>query len=116
MIKEKSMKRYVKKIFLVIFIGFILFWGGSVIICEIMTTQHGSEFLEFKEISTASKFKILTYTDDFARIYCVNFNETNGSIHNFVKRDGNWVYNNWENGVWSKTGTADGFVWPYIRQ
>ncbi|MBQ2696390.1 MAG: hypothetical protein IJF61_03720 [Clostridia bacterium] len=106
-----------KKI-LVIFIVIlflITFWIGSIIKCEIITSQHAKEFLCFKEVNTASKFKILTYTNDFARIYCVNFNNTNGSVHNFIKQDNTWIYNEWEDGGWSQTGNADGFIWPYIR-
>ena len=76
---------------------------------------HGDEFLSFKEVNTASKFKILTYSSDFARIYCVNYNKSNGSVYNFVKKDGVWIYNQWEDIGWSKYGTADGFIWPYIR-
>lgn len=93
----------------------MIFWIASIVKCEIVTNQHGDEFLRFEEVSTASKFKILTYTDDFARIYCVNFNKSNGSVHNFVRQNDSWKYNAWEDGGWSKSGSADGFIWPYIR-
>ena len=93
----------------------IVFWGGTIIKCEITTVRHGDEFLSFEEVNTASKFKILTYKNDFARIYCINFDKSNGSVHNFIKRDGIWIYNAWEDGGWSKSGSADGFIWPYIR-
>lgn len=93
----------------------LIFWTGSIIKCEIITSFHGNEFLVFGEVNTASKFKIITYKDTFARLYCVNFNGTNGSVHNFIKKDNVWVYNEWERAVWAKFGTADGIVWPYIR-
>lgn len=104
-----------KKYLLITLLLITIYWLGSIVRCEIVTKQHGDEFMMFQEVSTASKFKILTYEDDFARIYCVNFNESNGSIHNFIKEDGIWKYNAWEGGGWSKSGSADGFIWPYIR-
>jgi REP element-mobilizing transposase RayT len=30
-------------------------------------------------------------------------------------KDGKWRYTIWERTVWSRMGSADGFLWPYIR-
>lgn len=109
------MKKIIIRVIIIAMISLSVFWLGTIIKCEIVTALHGNEFLSFEEVSTASKYKILSYSNDFARVYCVNFNKSNGSVHNFIKQDGNWVYNEWETGGWSKTGTADGFIWPYIR-
>lgn len=93
----------------------ILVWIGAIAKCEVITAQHGMEFMRFEEVSKAEKFKILDYTDDFARIYCISPKRVSGNIHTFAKNNGQWVYNKWERGVWSKSGSADGFVWPYMR-
>ncbi len=108
------MKKYLLPIVCILSI-IVIIWICSIFKCEIITKIHGDEFLSFEEISTASEFKILTYESDFARIYCVNFDKSNGSVHNFIKKDGKWEYNEWEDGGWSKSGSADGFIWPYIR-
>jgi hypothetical protein len=66
-------------------------------------------------VNEAEIFKIISYSDDFARIYCITKNRESGTIHNFIKENNEWKYNQWEGGGWSKSGSADGFVWPYIR-
>jgi len=96
-------------------IAFSLFWTGSIIKCEILTALHADEFLGLDEVSSAEKFKVLTYNDGHARLYCVATNYESGSIFAFTKENNEWKFSRWEDGVWSKSGTADGFVWPYIR-
>ena len=38
----------------------------------------------------------------------------NGNILTYKKENGSWYFDRWET-VWSRSGSADGFVWPYIR-
>ena len=106
-----------KKYLLIFIIGILfllfVFWGESMVKCEIITFQHGDEFFDFEEVSTASEYKILTYTDEFARVYCVNFDKSNGSVHDFIKQGNVWIYNAWEDAGWSTSGSADDVIWPY---
>lgn len=109
------MRKVVTTIFVILLACFLLIWVGTIVKCEILTMRHGSEFLMFDEVNLAEKFKILKYNNDFARIYCVSKNRASGNIFTFRKVGGKWNYDKWEHGVWSKSGTADGFIWPYIR-
>lgn len=97
----------------------ILFWGASYARCELLTYQHGQEFETLYKannmIGEQEYLKVLDYSDASARIYYVSINGYGGNILKFVKNDGKWVYDSWERVVWSKYGSADGFVWPYIR-
>ncbi|MCD8090593.1 MAG: hypothetical protein LUD81_08255 [Clostridiales bacterium] len=72
---------------------FILIWLCSLARCEFLTYRHGGEFYGFDEINSAYEYKILSYNDDFARIYCVNFNRTNGTVYNYVREGGQWRFN-----------------------
>ena len=101
------------RIILIICICIIVYLIGSIIKCELLTNKYGSEFLRFEEINQAETYKILTYTHNYARVYCISTNKQNGTVHNFIKSDGSWTYNQWEDGGWSKHGTADEIVWPY---
>lgn len=33
----------------------------------------------------------------------------------FEKKNKKWIMESWDETVWSKTGSADGFIWPLIR-
>lgn len=106
------MKKGLMTVLLSALLCLCLFWMGSIIKCEVLTVRHGHEFLSFDEVQCAYKYKVLTYNNSFARVYCVNTG--NGSVHNYVRQDGNWVHNEWEAGGWSTSGSADGYVWPYV--
>ncbi len=107
------MKFFKKFIAVVLAIIFIV-WGLPMLKCEYLTARHGHEFLSIEDARLATDFKVLTYKDNFARIYYINFDGTSGYIHNYVKQDGKWIYNEWEDGGWSVYGTADDSVWPYF--
>lgn len=108
-----------KKVILVGLIGFLLYWGISIIKCEILTHRYGEQFSEiYREntmIGEIDYFKILNYSDSEARVYYVSENRSGGDILIFEKEGDLWVYRSWERTVWSKFGSADGFMWPYIR-
>lgn len=109
------MKKKIKYLTFSIFICFVLFWIGSIIKCEVVTALYGKEFQHFEVLSMAESFKILEYDKDYAKIYFITRNRESGSIHSYIKVDGEWTFNKWEDGGWSRQGSADGFVWPYIR-
>lgn len=109
-----------KKILIVIIalvLSFLLFWGGSCIYFEVLTSQHGEEFTELYKLSNmideVDHLKVMKYSDTTAKVYYVTEN-TVGDLFTFIKQNGEWELEKWET-VWSKSGSADGFIWPYIR-
>ena len=94
----------------------ILIWICSVAKCEILTIRHIDEF-SFEEIEIISEIsfkRILSYTPWRAKIYCVSDDHRLGSVIEFVKQDGNWVYDSWDT-YWTKLGgNADRSLWPYF--
>ena len=56
--------------------------------------------------------KVLKYNNDYAKVYAVFENDLNevGLLYYFTKSDdGNWIYDYYD-AVYSKTGSADGFI------
>lgn len=113
------MKKVLKIALLLIVLVPLLFWAASIVKCEILTFQYGEQFEEiYKENTMMGEIdylKILNYSDSSARVYYVSKNRSGGDILIFAKKNGQWFYDRWETTVWSKMGSADGFVWPYIR-
>ena len=111
--------KILKKIIIVLILCVIAIWGFSITYCEILTHFHGKEFAAVYRENTMmgeiDYLKVLDYSDATARVYYVSRNRSGGDILVFVKKDGQWKYEKWEKTVWSKTGSADSFMWPYIR-
>ncbi|MCL2611346.1 MAG: hypothetical protein FWE02_06690 [Defluviitaleaceae bacterium] len=130
-------KKYIKKTILVILIGFLIFWLGSLAHVWFLTASHGEVFKEiivnddwfgtFREIN---RVRVLEFSEDFARVYFSSIRGTHetdtlsrdfrprtrlgGELLHFRKRDGEWHIVFWDT-IWARTGTADGFIWPLIR-
>lgn len=105
-------------IMLIVFLSSPVFiWSASIIKCEMQTFQHWKEFEGLEEstnmISNSETIKVLYYTNMNARVYYKN--REGGDVLKFIKQDGKWVLDKWEKTIWSRTGSADGFMWPYIR-
>lgn len=131
------MSKYKISIFIAItpIIIFLVFWIGTILYTEILTFQHGDTFRIIVEEDTwyegfgdIGKIKVLSYSDTSARVYCVWINRSNGiegieaesrlggAILKFEKVDGKWrIIESETEWIWSSTGSADGFMWPYIR-
>ena len=111
----------IKRIFyftILLLIGtFIINWTISIIKCERLTSLYGKEFIgldrQTNMLEGASIIKVLDYSYSFARVYYKD--ESGGNILIFKKGDGKWRYVIWERTVWSRMGSADDFLWPYIR-
>ncbi|PBI85639.1 hypothetical protein BSF41_36160 [Flavobacterium sp. ACN2] len=110
--------KIIKQLLKIIFFSFTLFWFYSFTKCEYLTWKHESEFLIPKEVSSMidgmSSKKVLEYANYNAIVYYVSSEKSSGDTIYFILVDGKWIISNWET-VWSKTGSADGFIWPYIR-
>ncbi len=112
------LRNFVIKTFTIIVVIGLLLWIGSLIKCEILTHCYESQFQELYKDNTMLNeidyLKVLGYTSDTARIYYVAKGRSSGNILVFNKENDRWSCTSWET-VWSKSGSADGFVWPYIR-
>ncbi len=113
------MKKLLKIFTISVFVIFLLIWGISILKCEILTYRYGSQFsIIYQEntmIGEIDYLKVLNYSDSTARVYYVSKNRTGGDILIFSRLSNEWRYEKWERTVWSKSGSADGFIWPYIR-
>ncbi len=101
-----------------------MFWLGSIAVCEFNAFKYGDIFrnVEVHDIGgrrclTDEKIKVLEYSDEYAKVYSVFETESNkgGSIYYFRRSNNNWEFDRWGETIWSKMGSADGFIWPYIR-
>ena len=115
MFGKKSIKR-------IVFAGFLLLalvWLVSLAKSEYLTVRYGTQFTnayrEHTMLATPDYLKVLSYTDTSAKVYYVKRN-AGGNILTFTRTDAQdeWQFVEWIT-VWSRTGSASDFVWPYIR-
>ena len=109
---------------LIIISAFVLFWICSIVLCEYNTYKYGEIFRNTKIHDIGGErylddcnIKVLKYNNDYAKVYAVYENDLNevGLLYYFTKNDdGNWIFD-YDYAVYSTTGSADGFVWPYGR-
>lgn len=74
---------------------------------------------EFKDIINENSmfndyeyYKVMNYKKYNAEILCIAKNHTASFLIYFDKQEGSWYLDDWKC-VWSKSGTADGFIWPF---
>lgn len=102
---------------------FILFIVVSIVFApyakvEYLTYKYGPEFESlYKEthmIDGICVCKVYEYTETKAKIYYVESGRTFGALVKFIKdeNDDTWILDGWD-AVWSKTGSASEFIWPY---
>ena len=105
------MKKRILKIVVVVFVIWYLFFGRI----ELLTALHSHEFEgEYKQthmIGGHPKPKVMQYSSDTAKVYYVDKN--GGDVLWFKKKDDQWIMTDWDT-VWSSSGSADGFIWPFI--
>lgn len=88
---------------------------------EILTICYGDEFKDkyrewsyFANDTKAESFKILSYTDNNAKVYYVTQNHDSGQVYYFVKNsDQQWGLDK-VNTIWAKGGSASEILWPYF--
>ena len=111
------MTKIIKRILFIILIILILYWLLSLLRCEILTLIHGHKFeSNYKEntmIGEIDYLKVLDYSDTTARVYYVGKNKSGGDVLIFKNKNNTWVYDSWENTIWSRTGSADDVIFPY---
>ncbi len=111
------MKKH-KKSFIIILvcaiIMFILFFPYFK--AEFLTLKYGNEFNDLQKqtnmLTDADYHKVISYSKDTAKVFYVS---GSGDLMIFKKdSNGNWKLSNWET-VWSDSGSASGFMWPYYH-
>ena len=98
---------------------FLIYWVGSIFRCEYLTKRYGDQFQdaykEYTMVSSQDYLKVLEYTETKAVIYTV-IEDGCGNTITFKRanKSEEWEFVEW-NTIWSTSGSADGFIWPYIR-
>ena len=113
-------KKIIIAIIMLLLFAFLLFWFGSVLKCEILTHKYGAEFsakVNNFNMMDIDYYKVIKYDSDEheALIYCVA--KRGAGITMSFRKNGNgtsWIYIEY-NVIWSSSGSADVFIWPYIR-
>lgn len=113
--KEQSSKKRFSAIFVVIVFLFVLIPYVKV---EILTWKYGQEFKNLYKQSAMmdqiAYLKVMYYSETRAQIYYVQGEHLGASLYNLKKNNDKWELDSWST-VWSKHGSADGFIWPYYR-
>jgi len=103
--------------FLLLVAVFLLFWGGSLLRCNILTALYGKNFVGLEQqtnmLPPADYLKILKYSDDYAEVYYV-IKDSTGNVFTFKRQDNKWQMAKWKTTVWSKYGNVDEILWPYL--
>lgn len=96
----------------------LIFWCISVLKCEILTRIHGDEFKDVYQAEDVLKlpddWKVLSYSNSNASIYYTYNDNQGGYVLNYTNTGGDWLFDSW-GAAWSSTGSADDYIWPYIR-
>lgn len=96
-----------------------LIWGGSLLKCEVLTRVNYDDFesadLSDTMIGEIAYFKILECSDDEARIYYVEKDNSAAYVVTFEKQEGEWVEKIWDC-IWVSSehgGNASEVIYPY---
>lgn len=115
----KKLRKNIKNVVLLLLVIFLCIWLGAVAKCEYLTIRYGDQFQDayrkYTMLSRPDYMKILEYGDDRAVVYYVK-RGAGGDTLIFERDDeqSDWEFISWIT-VWSRSGSADDFVWPYIR-
>lgn len=98
-------------------------WIVSLIHCEVLTAKYAdADMLEAIQAHVAGMMeidtlKILAHKPySYCRVYGKSDTSGNEFIltYNFENEQSKWNVVHWDT-IWSKQGSADEFIWPYIR-
>lgn len=99
----------------------IVFIGASYLYVEILTYKYGTQFEHLYNasgwIENCSSYKVFKYADEAADVYYEAFNPNKKKVsatfmYHFKRVNDEWILDSWKC-IWSQTGNADGFIWPY---
>lgn len=125
-------------IVLIVLIPLMIYLFTPYFMADILTKKYGADFLSlysengfyndieylkvfqyrnekvkmvyFDKDNLKKKWDILN--DDYAVVLYIEENHSSASLFIFYDVDGKWELSSWDV-VWSYSGTADGFMWPY---
>ena len=126
--KRRSPIPITYKIISVIVIGVFIFWLISIVPIWIRTAQFGHEFTYhyrqtlFPPYGFPDRMRVMSYSDDVAVVYYSARRGPAGELPcgglgvliTFTMVNDEWILYRWEV-IWSASGSADGFIWPFIR-
>lgn len=105
-----------KRLLLFTFIVIIVLIFSPYLKAEILTLRFGKtfkhEYLQTNMIDSIQYFKVLDKKKDTAKVLYITSKHASANIVYFKYLDGKWCMTNWVT-VWSKSGSADSFIWPY---
>lgn len=106
-------KNKIKIVLIIIILVLLIF---PYLKAEYLTARFGSQFYgleqETRMLGPAKYYKVLSYSNSYAKVYYIS--DYSRDLILFEKEDGNWNRIEWRT-IWSKTGSADEFCWPYYR-
>lgn len=73
-----------------------------------------NEYQQTGMIDEIEYFRIISYSNEEASVFYVLEDHSAGVVLSYRKEQGSWKLQRWE-AIWSTTGSADGFYWPYYR-
>lgn len=100
----------------VVFLVILLIVFFPYLKAEYLTARFGNQFYGLEQdtrmLDPAKYYKVISYSENYAKVYYVS--DYSRDLILFEKENGQWVRYEWRT-VWSKTGSADEFFWPYYR-
>jgi len=113
------MKKFLVFNLFVIFVIIIFIWSIPIINNEIKTVKYGDEFYDsYKQsnmINSIKSYKVLEYSDSKSKVYYISvYNKSeSGFVFHFEKSGEKWSMIGYDC-IWSETGSAESFIWPYF--
>lgn len=112
------MRKKTKIIFIAILSVLILFFVFPYIKAEYYTTKYGEAFEDLYTqtswIESIEYFKVVEYDSSQATVLYIEKGHVTCFEVIFVQNNGSWELDKM-NCVWSTSGSADSFYWPYYR-
>lgn len=83
---------------------------------ELLSLRYGELFecTEFEMVDDISYCKVMRYEKEQAQVLYVCKDKLSILVEYEKDNDDEWKAINWKC-VWSSSGTADGFIWPFYR-
>jgi hypothetical protein len=112
----KTRKITVGKSIMALALIFFGYWSLTILHCEYLTFKYGSEYVGLEEqtkmLPEAANLKVLYRGKYYSAVYYRA--EDWGDILYFSNTGNGHKLIEWET-IWSKGGSADDFMWPYLR-
>ena len=120
-----KVSKIIKWVILTPIILFFVIWIGSLAKNRILTELHRDEIEKLyianrERLPDYDWFRVLLYSENEIKIYFVeevNSKRGSGKLGGIVTfsygSDGAWHHNWCDNYLWSTSGSADNYIWPY---